>query len=150
MMKGYVMMAVALAGCPQSLLAQAASTPLTVDFNSKVVAWGNCPPIFSQDCKIAVLHGNPGEPNADVLLRIPVGATLPTHTHTSAERMILITGELAVHYKGHAASTLHAGDYAFGPAGMPHEATCKSSLSCDLFIAFEGPVDAFAFSGSLD
>ena len=149
-MRGHLITAIALASCPQSLLAQAETSPSTVDFNGKTVAWASCPPIFSPDCKITVLHGSPAQPNADVLLRIPAGSTLPAHTHTSAERMILVQGELAVHYKGHAVSTLHAGNYAFGPAGMPHEATCKSTAPCDLFIAFEGPVDALAFSGGLD
>lgn len=149
-MKPYHMMAAALALCSQSVLAQDMTIPITVDINANSVAWGSCPPIFSPDCKITVLHGNPALPNADALLRVPAGAKLPAHTHTSAERMILVQGELAVRYKGHAVSTLRAGNYAFGPAGMPHEATCKSTVPCDLFIAFEGPVDALAYAGTLD
>ena len=112
--------------------------------------WGACPPIFPAGCQIAVLHGNPAQPNADVFLRVPGGATLPAHSHTSAERMILVEGKLSVRYKGAAAELLTPGEYAYGPASLPHEATCQGDKPCTLFIAFEGPVDAHAFDGSLD
>jgi len=39
------------------------------------------------------------------------------------------------------------GEYAYGPAKLPHEATCTSTTPCVLFIAFEGPVDALAHAG---
>jgi len=112
--------------------------------------WGACPPIFPAGCQIAVLHGNPAQPNADVFLRVPGGATLPAHSHTSAERMILVEGKLSVRYKGATAELLTPGEYAYGPPSLPHEATCQGDKPCTLFIAFEGPVDAHAFDGSLD
>ena len=149
-MKLFVAVAIGLSVYGQCLSAQEQMNPVTVDIKAKSVAWGSCPPIFSPDCRITVLHGNPAQPNADVLLRIPAGAKLPAHSHTSAERMILVHGELAVRYKGSAVKTLKPGNYAFGPAGLPHEATCKSAKPCDLFIAFEGPVDAIGFTGTLD
>jgi quercetin dioxygenase-like cupin family protein len=64
--------------------------------------------------------------------------------------MILARGELVVRYRGAAETTLEAGDYAYGPAGLPHRARCAGDTACTLFIAFEGPVDATAFAGSLD
>jgi uncharacterized RmlC-like cupin family protein len=42
------------------------------------------------------------------------------------------------------------GSYAYGPAGMPHRADCRSKEPCTLFIAFEGPVDAVPHSGALN
>ncbi len=149
-MKHVVVVAIGLSAFAQSLSAQEQINPVTVDIQAKSVVWGSCPPIFTPDCRITVLHGNPAQPNADVLLRIPAGAKLPAHSHTSAERMILVRGKLAVRYKGGAVNTLKPGNYAFGPAGLPHEATCKSAKPCDLFIAFEGPVDAIGFTGTLD
>ena len=124
--------------------------PVVIDPQADSVAWGACPPIFDSGCRIAVLHGDPSRPNSDLLLRIPAGTTLPPHTHSSAERMVLISGELMVRYQGHPQLTLQPGHYAFGPAGLPHLATCLGSAPCDLFIAFEGPVDAFAHTDSLD
>ena len=124
--------------------------PLAIRAADQTLKWGPCPPIFPKGCEIAVLHGDPAQPNADVFLRVRGGQQLPAHTHTSAERMILVSGELRVKYKGVAAATLTPGMYAYGPAGSPHEASCLGQQPCTLFIAFEGPVDANGFAGSLD
>jgi quercetin dioxygenase-like cupin family protein len=64
--------------------------------------------------------------------------------------MILVTGELNVQYQGAPETALTTGEYAFGPAGLPHKANCASSDACTLFIAFEGPVDALPFEGSIE
>ncbi len=112
--------------------------------------WGPCPPIFPAGCQIAVLHGDPARPNADVFLRVPGGYQIPAHSHTSPERMVLVEGQLTVRYKGTAAELLTPGEYAYGPAKMAHQAACLGDKPCTLFIAFEGPVDAEAFAGSLE
>ena len=64
--------------------------------------------------------------------------------------MILVSGELEVKYQKARQTTLRIGDYAYGPAGRPHRATCRSEAACVLFIAFEGPVDLHPFESSLD
>lgn len=104
--------------------------------------WGPCPPFMPKGCALAVLHGDPAKPNADVFLRLDANATIPEHWHTSAERMVLVAGELTVRYKGQPAAVLEPGMYAYGPAKLPHTASCGSAGSCVLFIAFESAVDA--------
>ncbi len=116
--------------------------PIAKKATDSALAWGPCPPIFPGECAISVLHGDPAKPNADVFLRVGPGYNLPHHRHTSAERMILVSGKLRVQYDGAGPSTLDPGDYAFGPAGLAHRGTCISTTPCTLFIAFEGPVDA--------
>lgn len=124
--------------------------PLAIAADSASLKWGACPPVFTKaGCEITALHGDPAKPGADLLLRIPGGYAIPPHRHTSAERMILVSGKLAVRYQGHAEATLREGDYAFGPAGVPHEGKCTSAEACTLFIAFNGPVDAEAVAGPL-
>lgn len=91
---------------------------------------------------MTVLQGDPAKPNSDVVLKVGPGTTLPRHKHSSAERMILLKGKLRVQYDGAQAAVLNASNYAYGPAGLPHVATCQSKVPCMLFIAFEGPVDA--------
>src|SRR5262245_60192235 len=125
-----------------SVPAQAQNAPIAVRVADPSVKWGGCPPIFAGACEIAVLQGDPGKPNSDIVLRVGPGYSLVRHKHTSAERMILLEGELSVKYDGSEAVTLTPGTYAYGPAGLPHEAVCASSSRCTLFIAFEGPVDA--------
>ena len=126
-----------------------AETPLAIKATDPALKWGPCPPVFSGACEIAVLHGDPAKPNADVLLRVGADHALLPHTHSSAERMILVSGQLRVLYRGAKPATLSPGDYAYGPAGAPHEARCLGDMPCTLFIAFEGPVDALAFAGKL-
>jgi quercetin dioxygenase-like cupin family protein len=99
-------------------------------------------------CALAVLHGDPSKPNADVVLKVPPKSNIPHHWHTSAERMVLISGELEVTYDGQKATTLTPGMYAFGPAKLPHSASCRGADPCVLFIAFEGPVDAVPTAGT--
>lgn len=131
-------------------VAVAAGPPLAKAASDPALQWGPCPEGMPEGCGIAVLHGDPAKPNADIFLRVPGGARIPPHSHTSAERMILVSGELDVKYQGAPGSLLGEGHYAYGPAKLPHRATCRSSGPCTLFIAFEGPVDVVPFSGSLD
>lgn len=127
----------------------AAEPSLVFGPSSPALRWGPCPPPFAKGCEIAVLHGDPSKQNSDILLRVPAGFVLPPHRHTSAERMMLATGQLRVRYEGEKSRTLTTGTYAFGPAGMPHEGRCVGRQPCTLFIAFEGPVDAMAVDGPL-
>jgi quercetin dioxygenase-like cupin family protein len=108
------------------------------------LTWGPCPEFFPVGCKIAVLHGDPAKPNADVFFRVPGGYDLPEHWHSSAERMVLVSGELSVTYQGQEAIVLKPGMYAYGAPKAPHHGRCIGETPCTLFIAFEQPVDATA------
>lgn len=104
--------------------------------------WGPCPAFLPAGCAIAVLHGDPSQPNVDIFFKVPAGSKVPNHTHTSAERMVLVSGNLEVTYQGQAPVALTPGTYAYGPAGKPHTAVCADGEPCVLFIAFEDPLDA--------
>ena len=115
---------------------------LAIPPDSSGLEWGACPEFMPEGCAIAVLHGNPAEPNADVFFKVPGGSDIPSHWHHSAERMVLVSGELEVQYEGQEAATLQVNDYAYGPPERVHDARCLSEEECVLFIAFNGPVDA--------
>lgn len=134
---------------PSVTQAQEQDRPLVLRQADAGLNWGDCPALFPPGCKIAVLHGDPAKPGADVFLRVPGGYVIPAHWHTSAERMVLVSGSLEVTYAGHPAARLETNDYAYGPAKLPHVATCRSTAPCTLFIAFDGAVDAHPFEGSL-
>lgn len=104
--------------------------------------WGPAPAFMPKGTQLTVLHGDPAKNNADVLLKIPAKTPMPSHWHTSAERMILISGELHVTYVGQTKAVMKAGSYAYGPPKLRHDAVCVSDVPCVLFIAFESPVDA--------
>lgn len=70
-----------------ALLASASSAaterPLALDASDPALAWSGCPAIFPEGCELAVLHGDPARPNADLFLRVP-GASPCRHTATPA------------------------------------------------------------------
>ena len=130
-------------------LAQAGEKSVTRTMNDKDLKWGPCPEIFPKGCEIGVLHGSPDKKGADVYLRVPGNYVIPPHTHTSAEHMTLVSGNLEVKYKGEDTFTLKPGSYAFGPAKLAHQAKCTSEESCVLFISFDEPIDAKTYNGTL-
>lgn len=132
-------LALAVLAAPPAL---ADDPALAVSRDSPQLEWGPCPEFMPEGCAIAVLHGNPAEPEADVFFKVPGGSEIPSHWHHSAERMVLVSGELEVQYEGQDAVTLQENDYAYGPPERVHDARCVSDEECVLFIAFNGPVDA--------
>ncbi len=115
---------------------------LTRTADDASLKWGPCPPFLPKGCGIAVLHGDPAKDNVDVFFKIPAKSTIPLHLHTSAERMVLVAGELHVTYDGQKKAVLKPGTYGYGPANKPHKGFCASAVPCVLFIAFESPLDA--------
>jgi quercetin dioxygenase-like cupin family protein len=121
---------------------EAAESTVTWTADDAGLQWGPCPPFLPAGCQIAVLNGDPGKPNADVFFKVPARSRLPAHWHASAERMVLVAGELRVTYEGQKPAVLKPGSYAYGPAKAKHSGECVSATPCVLFIAFESPVDA--------
>jgi quercetin dioxygenase-like cupin family protein len=135
----------ALLMLPAAQVSADAASPETsraFTFEDPQLQWGPCPPFLPEGCEIAVLHGDPAQPNVDVFFKVPGGSTIPSHTHTSAERMVLVSGALDVTYDGEPTRKLRPGMYAYGPAQKPHSAACAKGAPCVLFIAFESPLDA--------
>jgi mannose-6-phosphate isomerase-like protein (cupin superfamily) len=122
--------------------APAQEQALTWTADDPQLKWVPCPPFLPKGCGIAVLHGDPARDNVDVFFRVPAKSIIPLHWHTSAERMVLVAGELHVTYDGQKKAVLKPGTFAYGPAKRPHKGFCASAVSCVLFIAFESPLDA--------
>ncbi len=137
-----VLLAGALMAASPIALAQEAA--LAIGAQSPDLKWSPCPDPLPKGCTMAVLHGDPARPNADLFLKLPARSKVPMHKHTSAERMVLVDGRMHVTYEGQDRAVLKPGTYAYGPAGKPHEAACVSRKPCILFIAFEQPVDIMA------
>lgn len=118
-------------------------TSMVRTHEDKDLQWGPCPSFMPEGCTIAVLHGDPSKKNVDVFFKVPANYEIPEHWHTSAERMILVSGELHVTYEGEKEQIMKVGTYAFGPSTKTHTAKCGDKDPCVLFIAFEEPLDAF-------
>lgn len=124
-------------------MAQANEPALSYTHEDKVLEWGGCPPFIGKGCEIAVLHGDPVKKNLDIFFKVPADFTIPHHWHTSAERMVLVSGKMTVTYDNQKTEVLEVGTYAYGPSKRPHTAYCEKGNPCVLFIAFEEPLDAF-------
>jgi mannose-6-phosphate isomerase-like protein (cupin superfamily) len=125
----------------QAPAAPAPEPAITQSLENANLQWGPCPKFIGKGCEIAVLHGDPAKPNADIFFRVPPNFAVPAHWHTSPERMVLVTGEMHVTYERQEPMVLKPGMYAYGPAKLPHSAKCASTEPCVLFIAFELPID---------
>jgi len=123
-------------------LVQAGEPAIVIDPNDKSVQWGGCPAFIGEGCQIAILHGDPAKNNLDILFKVPADFKIPHHWHTSAERMILVSGNMTVTYDDQKSELINTGMYAYGPAKRPHTAYCEKGDDCVLFIAFEEPLDA--------
>ena len=105
---------------------------------------GNSPmtrDIGNPDEPMFVVHGDLKAGNADIVITLPAGSFSPHHWHTTAERMVLLSGEMYLTYDGHETMTLKPGSYAYGPAKLPHTTICAKGDPCVLFIATEQPFD---------
>lgn len=135
-------LALVMSGSSVHAQAPGGEAPVTRTAGDPGLKWLPCPPFLPKGCGIAILHGDPAKDNVDVFFKIPAKADLPLHWHSSAERMVLVAGELRVTYDGHKQAILKPGTYAYGPAKLPHKGVCASAVPCILFIAFESPLDA--------
>jgi quercetin dioxygenase-like cupin family protein len=132
----------ALAAAPLTAADAQSTAPRAVQANDRNILWSPCPPFLPKGCQIGVLNGDPAKPNVDIFFKVPGKSKIAAHKHTSAERMVLVQGQMTVTYEGHEPVRLRRGSYAYGPAGLMHEAACLSAEPCVLFIAFEQPLDA--------
>ena len=119
---------------------------LVWSMDDKELEWGPCPKFMPESCRIAVLQGNPKQPNTDLFFKLEGNTKVDRHWHHSPERMVLVSGKMEVKYDGQNAEVINTGNYAYGPAERPHSASCISDKPCVLFIAFEDPVDAMPMS----
>ena len=55
---------------------------------------------------------------------------------------MLVSGTLDVKYDHHEKATIKTGQYAYGPAKLPHSAYCHKGEVCVLYIGFVEPLDA--------
>jgi uncharacterized RmlC-like cupin family protein len=95
-----------------------------------------------EGCGLAVLHGDPAEPNADAFFRMAPATVAAEHWHSSPEWMVLVSGTVMVDDEGQEPVVLEPGTYAYGPSRLPHETVCAAGAECAIYIAFEDPVDA--------
>jgi quercetin dioxygenase-like cupin family protein len=73
-----------------------------------------------------------------LLVRFESGYTLPNHSHTHDETIMIVKGKLIVDY-GTGPVTLGPGDYATIPTGLVH--SLKAKGRCTMLVTVNGPYD---------
>jgi quercetin dioxygenase-like cupin family protein len=92
--------------------------------------------------KYVVLWGNPSTGEHGMLRKFPAGFAPPPHTHSSAERVIVLSGTIVVRYSGSAEKKLGPGSYSEIPANVEHSVKCGEESECVFALISPG---AFAF-----
>lgn len=128
--------------------ALAAEKALVISHLDQSLQWGPCPDFIPKGCEIAVLQGDPAKTNLDIYFKVPADFAIPHHFHTSQERMVLVSGKLDVKYDNQDSVTINVGEFAYGPAKLPHSAYCHKGAPCVLYIGFVEPLDAMPIAAA--
>jgi hypothetical protein len=145
----HVVVAVAVAslilgGALSTTFISAQSAHVLVPANK--VQWGPAPPALPAGAEIAVLEGNPSETGPVTLrLRFPANYNIPSHWHSMAERVTVLSGMFNVgmgdKLDRRASQALEPGGFVSLPAKMNHFAW--TTVPTVVQINLEGPFDIF-------
>lgn len=94
-----VALALLFVGCAQRQIGHASFAEGMVQHVvlAEDAAWGPCPSTLPAGCEIAVLEGNPREPDLFTLrFKLDAGLVMPPHTHPKDERVTVLEGNVAV------------------------------------------------------
>jgi quercetin dioxygenase-like cupin family protein len=80
--------------------------------------------------QIAVLTGDPKTGGYSALKKIPAGTNLGKHTHTAAQKTVVISGTIVIQVGNEPAQDMTAGSLMTMPGGMVHSAECKAGADC--------------------
>lgn len=121
--------------------AQAASAeaPAMLEVAAASVAWSPLEvPGFDPGLQLAVLYGDPGQPDEPytIRLRFPAGYEFPAHWHPRAENLTVLSGtfQLAMGTSGDPTSlkTYEPGDYLYIAPRKPHYGGVKGETVIQL------------------
>lgn len=75
-----------------------------------------------------------------ILVRYPSGYSLPSHSHSHNEVVVVIKGKLEIESGGER-TTIGPGGYAYLPAGAVHGMRAKGWGKCLFTVSLDGPFD---------
>lgn len=99
--------------------------------------WGPAPPGFPAGAQVAVISGDPSQPQPYVLrAQFPANYRLAPHSHPMTENATVLSGTIALgmgdKFDEAAMQTVSAGGYASLPAGMRHFFISKTASTIQL------------------
>jgi anti-sigma factor ChrR (cupin superfamily) len=140
----FVLAAVVLAQGPEakakSVPKAKAGTPVFIP--SGDLKWADLDPTGAPGVKIADVWGDHSKGGYGAFLKFPPGFVAPLHTHTSAIKIVVVSGTYMQTPEGKAEERLGPGSYAFQPGGnYKHISACDKASECLLFIESTGKFD---------
>ncbi len=106
------------------------------------VKWTDLDPTGFPGIKIADVWGDHTKGAYGAFLKFPAGFVSPLHTHTSAIKIVVVSGTYIQTPEGKAEERLGPGSYAFQPNGnYKHISACDKASECELFIQSSGKFD---------
>lgn len=90
----------------------------------------------------AMLFGDPTKEAHRIFYKWAPGTKAPTHTHTSGDRGVVISGTLSLAVEGAPPKKLPAGSYFSLAGGVKHVTAVEGDAPCVFYIEREGPFDA--------
>ncbi|MEO6323250.1 MAG: DUF4437 domain-containing protein [Thermoanaerobaculia bacterium] len=91
--------------------------------------------------KMAVVWGDPEKGAHGAMHRFPGGFSVPTHFHTAAHDVIVVSGTMELTPEGGTAKKLGPGSYfSFGPK-KKHSTTCVAGADCTVYVDCMGKWD---------
>src|SRR6266498_3572019 len=85
------------------------------------------------------LWGNPASGEHGMLRKFPAGYAPPMHRHPSVERVVVISGRIAVQYGGSNEKLLGPGSYSEVPPNTDHAVKCGPQSECVFLLTSSGP-----------
>jgi anti-sigma factor ChrR (cupin superfamily) len=117
-----------------------ASTPLFMP--SGDLRWTDLDPTGAPGIKVADVWGDHTKGAYGAFLKFPAGFVAPLHTHTSAIKIVVVSGTYIQTPEGKTEERLGPGSYASQPGGnYKHISACDKASECELFIQSSGKFD---------
>lgn len=115
-------------------VAQEKTTSPHILLTAPELKWGDPPPVFRKEARMAVVSGDPGKAGLFVVrLKMPAGYKIAPHWHPTDEHVTVLSGSFALgmgeKFDAATMKTLPAGGYALLPAEMRHFAMAKTAAT---------------------
>lgn len=91
--------------------------------------------------KVARENGDPDIGASTFLLEAPSGCVVPAHYHTAEEQLMVVRGDVLTGMDGMPETTMGPGGFAMMPSKAMHWFTCKSKVTCLMFVTFDRKYD---------
>ncbi|HEY4231318.1 MAG TPA: DUF4437 domain-containing protein [Thermoanaerobaculia bacterium] len=125
---------------PATATAPKPGTPIFVHAND--LKWADLNPTGAPGVKIADAWGDHRTMGYGAFLKFPPGFVAPLHTHTSAIKIVVLSGTYIQTPEGKSEMRMGPGSYVFQPGGdYKHVSACDKASECLLFIESAGKFD---------